>query len=128
MAGSLILKYCHIQSIYLIEHLAKIHSKCLGVRDRSRYSPMVLTVISKQKHAKTVTRFNNHGDDDYCSTSKSVVFEYWLSTDRRCTKIGKQLYDQFEKGSKYEAMTQIMDGDLFVSGFSRKPSVSDKSE
>ncbi|HBV65430.1 MAG TPA: hypothetical protein DEF45_20690 [Rhodopirellula sp.] len=88
--------------------------------DRARYSLMVLTVTSKQKHAKTVTSANHYGDDDY-SISESVVFEYWLSTDMGSTKIGKQLYDQFEKGSKYEVMAQIMDGDLFVSGFPRKP-------
>ncbi len=87
--------------------------------DRSRYSLMVLKVISKQKHAKTIASVN-YGDGDY-STSESVVFEYWLSTDLGCTKIDKQLYDQFEKGSKYEVMAQIMDGDLFVSGFPRKP-------
>ena len=87
--------------------------------DRSRYSLMVLKVISKQKHAKTIASVN-YGDGDY-STSESVVFEYWLSTDLGCTKIDKQLYDQFEKGSKYEVIAQIMDGDLFVSGFPRKP-------
>ena len=84
--------------------------------DRSRYSLMVLHVISKQKHAKTITRADDEG-----YTSETIVFDYWLSTDLGCTLTSKQLYDQFEKGKKYEVMAQIMDGDLFVSGFPRKP-------
>ncbi len=84
--------------------------------DRSRYSLMVLHVISKQKHAKTRTDVDSEG-----YRRETVVFEYWLSTDLGCTLIRKQLYDQFEKGKKYEVMAQIMDGDLFVSGFPRKP-------
>ena len=77
---------------------------------------MVLHVISKQKHAKTITRPDNEG-----YRSESDVFDYWLSTDLGCTLTSKQLYDQFEKGKKYGVMAQIMDGDLFVSGFPRKP-------
>ncbi len=84
--------------------------------DRSLYSLMVLDVISKKKHAETRTHVDDQGN-----THQTIVFEYWLSTNRGRAFIRKRLYDQFEEGSHYEVMAQIIDGDLFVSGFPRKP-------